>query len=210
MQMHFSDLQKKKKMSEEAHIAAGEVWRWRPMQWRVCPVDSLYGKVLWTRPQMLPFNYSAPLIRFFFSFNKCEWLSLRQGCWNKQGHFWRGSDDSLCVDVMSRDSVIGLIMKGISARVVVFSDNSGSNGIQGRCSWETLLKVTIQLYFISPPHGVISDLWRIRVRPFTSQLLKLTFCFPPDGLLNSRIRTIGLETLNLITCSLPGRLMLYQ
>lgn len=138
-------------MSEEAHIAAGEVWRWRPMQWRVCPVDSLYGKVLWTRPQMLPFNYSAPLIRFFFSFNKCEWLSLRQGCWNKQGHFWRGSDDSLCVDVMSRDSVIGLIMKGISARVVVFSDNSGSNGIQGRCSWETLLKVTIQLYFIFPP-----------------------------------------------------------
>lgn len=138
-------------MSEEAHIAAGEVWRWRPMQWRVCPVDSLYGKVLWTRPQMLPFNYSAPLIRFFFSFNKCEWLSLRQGCWNKQGHFWRGSDDSLCVDVMSCDSVIGLIMKGISARVVVFSDNSGSNGIQRRCSWETLLKVTIQLYFIFLP-----------------------------------------------------------
>lgn len=61
-----------------------------------------------------------------------------------------------------------------------------------------------------PPCGVISHLWRIRVRPLTSQLLKLTFYFPPNGLLCSGIRTIGLETLNLITCSLPGRLMLYQ
>lgn len=146
-------------MSEEAHIAAGEVWRWRPMQWHVCPVDSLYRKVLWTRPQMLPFNYSAPLIRFFFPFNKCQWLSLRQGCWNKQGHFWRGSDwQPVCgCNVQSCDSVIGLIIyrKGILARVVVFSDNSGSNGIQWRCSWETLLKVTIQFYFIFPPPVVL-------------------------------------------------------
>lgn len=83
MQMHFSDLQKKKKMSEEAHIAAGEVWRWRPMQWRVCPVDSLYRKVLWTRPQMLPFNYSAALIRFFFLTNVSGYLSDRGAEINK-------------------------------------------------------------------------------------------------------------------------------
>lgn len=60
------------------------------------------------------------------------------------------------------------------------------------------------------PRSVISDLWRIRVRALTCPMLTLTFYFPPNGLLSSRIRTIGLETLNLIMCSLPGRLMLYQ